>query len=150
MRTSTICLTVLSAAATTLASARPDTSYLAHNIRALSDTLYKRQAPTIPPQCASTCDPVYDQTKDVSCIACLTNVDVLIFVQGCSVSSCCTQDFEASYYKCIVCVGENADDLKASDIADAQDDFDCKFMPHKSPFNKQADVHGSALRLLLQ
>jgi len=135
MRTSTICLAVLSAA-TTLASARPDTSYLAFNLRALSDTLYKREI-TIPSECTSTCDPVYDQVKDVSCIAGLTNVDVLIFVQGCSVSTCCTESFEASYYQCIVCVGENADDITESDIADAQADFDCKFTSHKSPFNQQ-------------
>jgi hypothetical protein len=116
----TIYLAVLSVAAT-LVSARPSTSYLAHNYWTLSGVAHRRQNTGIPSQCTSTCDPINNEVNAVGCTPGLAYVDVLIIVQGCPVTACCTQSFETGYYNCFMCVG-NADN--ATDYSQAQTDLD--------------------------
>ncbi|KAJ8592667.1 hypothetical protein M405DRAFT_812386 [Rhizopogon salebrosus TDB-379] len=99
----TIYLAVLSVAAT-LVSARPSTSYLAHNYWTLSGVAHRRQNTGIPSQCTSTCDPINNEVN-----------------AGCPVTACCTQSFETGYYNCFMCVG-NADN--ATDYSGAQTDLD--------------------------
>ncbi|KAG1753229.1 hypothetical protein EDB19DRAFT_817576 [Suillus lakei] len=103
MRTSTICLVVLSAAAS-FVSSHPSASYLTQSFRALSSPSYKRQSSSVPSQCTSTCDPVYTEMNT-----------------GCPITACCTQSFETSYYNCLLCVG-TADN--ATDYTQAQADLD--------------------------
>ncbi|KAG2151709.1 hypothetical protein BD769DRAFT_979 [Suillus cothurnatus] len=87
MRASEICLIVLSMAAT-LVSSRPSASYLTQSFRAMLSPSYKRQSSSVPPQCASTCDPIQNEVN-----------------AGYPVPACCTQSFGTSYYNCLLCVG---------------------------------------------
>ncbi|KAG1753230.1 hypothetical protein EDB19DRAFT_817660 [Suillus lakei] len=103
MRTSTICLVVLSAAAS-LVSSRPSASYLTQSFRALSSPSYKRQSSSVPSQCTSICDPVNNEVN-----------------AGCPITACCTQSFETSYYNCLLCVGTA---VNATDYTQAQADLD--------------------------
>lgn len=104
MRTCTICLVALSVVATLVLS-RPSASYLSQSFRALSTTSYKRQSSGyVPSQCTSTCDPVNNEVN-----------------AGCPITVCCTQSFETSYYKCLMCVGTA---LNATDYTQAQADLD--------------------------
>ncbi|KIK48068.1 hypothetical protein CY34DRAFT_798697 [Suillus luteus UH-Slu-Lm8-n1] len=103
MRASTICLVVLSTAAT-LVSSRPSASYLTQSFRALSSPSYKRQSNSVPSQCTSTCDPVQTEVN-----------------AGCPITACCTQSFETSYYNCLLCVGTA---MNATDYTQAQADID--------------------------
>jgi len=118
---STICLTVLSAAAS-IVCARPSASYIT---RALPGAPYRRQSNSTASNCTSICDPVNKEVNGVSCIPGLAHVDVLTLVQGlgCPVTECCTQSFETGYYNCLMCVGTA---LNETDYSQAQIALDRK------------------------
>lgn len=108
MRACTICLVILSLAATLVLS-RPSTSYLTQSFRALSTASYKRQSSGyVPSQCTSICDPVNNEVN-----------------AGCPITVCCAQSFETSYYNCLMCVGTA---LNATDYTQAQVDLDQLFV----------------------
>lgn len=62
---STICLVILSAAAT-FVSSRPSPSYLTQSLQTLLSTSYKRQGISVSLQGTSTCDPVQNEPNAVS------------------------------------------------------------------------------------
>ncbi|KAG1811187.1 uncharacterized protein BJ212DRAFT_559685 [Suillus subaureus] len=103
MRATIICLVILSAATTFILS-RSSASYLTQYLWVPSSSSYKRQSNSILLQYISTCDPVQNELN-----------------AGCPMTTCCTQSFETSYYKCLLCVGI-ADN--APDYTQAQADLD--------------------------